>query len=199
MNINFQKLNQLEESAKQARAVLLDIEDRRNEARDAFLRRKNRFLIDLDGSRLYPASDVVRDWLARGCRFPAPDLPDEKTPCGRHPNGSPDYALRPNPWRRQVAELADLKSRLDELEAEHARAEARWKALIAPLPALRDFAKRYGRKQPGMTARLANEAMPPPSGGSDIDHAAQGYAPAAAASSAPPTGVMAAFKGLFSR
>lgn len=196
MNIDFTKLNRLEEAARQQHAVLRDIEDRLNETRATFQRARSTLEINLDGQPRGPLKDVLRDWLDRGCRFPVPSLPNEQTPAGRRPDGTIDLGDRPNPWRPHLERLADLRDRVDSLEAERARAYGRWQELNAPLDRLRQFVREYGRKPQTTSVRLANEAVAPvavPTMEAALGRAAA-QSPSVAASS-PPTGMLARLFG----
>jgi hypothetical protein len=191
MNINFSKLNRLEEASRQAHAVLLSVMERRDEARSDFYRRHDQLKRDTCSA----PPDVrarIHDWLDRGCPPKLPELPATVQTVGWTTDGTTHQTESPSPWLRHAAAVADLKARFGELDAEHRRVQQRWESLSACLPALRDFARQYGRRTPNQTARVANEATLPASG-SDVDRAHAGYAPPDQAAASAPTGGIFSF------
>ncbi|HYE35381.1 hypothetical protein [Methylocaldum sp.] len=189
MQIDLAKLNRLEEAARQAHVVVMDVDTRRNEARAEYQRQRKRLELDLKetNNAFLADKEAIRAWLERGCLFPLPKTED-------------GY------WQNPMNQVADLKARVDDLTAEHSRAQERWRALTDPLGALRDFAAQYGRRREKIGARLANEAVEPGYALPELSPAA-GYPPAEGASAAAsvpagprqPAGPIAALKHLFSR
>jgi hypothetical protein len=186
MNINFSKLNRLEEASRQAHAVLLSVMERRDEARSDFYRRRDQLRRD-SYSAPPDVRALIHDWLDRGCPSKLPEFPATVQTVGWTTDGTTHHAESPSPWLSHVAAVADRKVQFGELEAEHRRVHQRWESLSACLPALRDFARQYGRRTPNQTARLANEATLPDAG-SDVGRAHAGYAPPEQAAAAAPTG-----------
>jgi hypothetical protein len=186
MQIDFEKLGKLEEASRQAHAVLLSVMERRDEARSDFYRRRDQLKRDT-----YSAPPDVRalihDWLDHGCPPKLPELPATVQTDGWTTDGTTHQTESPSPWLRHVAAVADLKGRFGELDAELRRVQQRWESLSACLPALRDFARQYGRRTPNQTARVANEATLPDAG-SDVGRAHAGYAPPDQAAASAPTG-----------
>lgn len=176
MQINFSKLSRIEESAKQAHAVLMSVSSRRDEARSDFYRRRDQLMRDSHSAPL-SVRDLIHDWLDRGCPPTLPEIPSIVRTVGWSTDGTvTNQAESPSPWHSHVTGLASLKSQLNELEAELCRVRQRWESLSACLPALRDFARQYGRRSTNPSVRLANE-VPVADAGSDISRAHAGYAP----------------------
>lgn len=131
MQIDLAKLQRLEAAAEDAGALLRNVEDRARDRRSEISQQKMILLHQWRGApghSIFPALVEEHGWSeARLTR--AVDL------------SKFEHAAS---FLRSVREIEALQSEADRLGADRRLKQERWQKLSAPLPALREFAEKYG-------------------------------------------------------
>lgn len=134
MQINATKLQALERKARAAHVVLMDIAQRRSEARRALGLSRARWEVNLASAGPKTRREIEEKWTAA------------------------DPSVVDGHWFVHLRQLDEQKAEVALLDDEYQEAEARYRGLFAPLPALRDFARRHGHRSPKTLVTVANAA-----------------------------------------